>query len=151
MLQELKNFKPESVKHAITHQIETKRVRQLKSIFEQNLVLLPIDETSPLYSPDDFPEQYEPVIVNGDVVTHIKLKSGDYGDSTSINTYLNEYLQTNNVTEREHTDKCTLHHSPLPIYHFGYEQGEYMACVKLKDGYKALVSRDGYVDKGIKL
>lgn len=151
MLEELKNFKPERVTHAITHKAQTKRVKQLKNIFGQNLVLLPIDESSPLYSPDDFPEQYEPVLVDGDEVTHITLKSGDYGDSVSINTYLNEYLQTNNVTEREHTDKCTLHHSPLPIYHFGYSQGEYMACVKLKDGCKALVSRDGYIDKGIEL
>ena len=52
------------------------------------------------------------------------------------------------MTEREQEGGCQIHNSPLPIYHFAYSQGEYMPCVKLKDGHKALISRDGRINKG---
>lgn len=151
MLSELREFKPETAKTALKHETVVCRPDQLKQVFESDLVLLPVTETSKLYDKDDFPEQYEPVKVEGNTVTHYVLSSGDFGDTISISTYFQEYLETGRVTERTSTTANQTHQSPLPIYNVTELHGQYVPCVKLKDGYKALITKENDILKGVRV
>ena len=151
MLEELKNFNPSTAPLGYKHETIEVRPLELKSVFEQDLVLLPLNEYSAIYSPDDFPEQYEPVSVDekAKIITHYNVKTADFGDSTSITTYFMEYLDTGNVTERVAEGGSQVHLMPLPIYTISENLGKYVPCVRLKDGTRALID-DTTIIPGIK-
>ena len=48
MLNELKTFKPSTVTSNFEHVVQEIGVPELRSVFSQNLVLLPLSEVSPL-------------------------------------------------------------------------------------------------------
>lgn len=152
MLNELKTFKPSTVTSNFEHVVQEIGVPELTSIFSQKLVLLPLSETSPLYGAEDFPEQYEPVLVDETAkkVTHYCLKTGNSDESISLTPYFLEYLETGKVTEHldEYTDN--VHMIPLPIYPVISYLGQYVPCVALKDGTRALINGDNII-KGVKL
>lgn len=144
MLEELKNFNPSTAPLGYKHETIEVRPLELKAVFEKNLVLLPLNEYSPVYSPDDFPEQYEPVHVDEatKTITHYNLKTADFGDSISITTYFIEFLETGNVTERLAEGGSQVHLMPLPIYTITENLGNYVPCVRLKDGTRALIDNE---------
>ena len=153
MLDQLKSFNKTTLRPSVIHVSEEISISDLPSIFSQKLILLPLSETSPLYSTDDFPEQYEPVHYNesNNTVTHYILKSGDEGDSTSITSYLIEFLETGKVTHRASKSSTNIHNVPLPAYPIEEYNGEYVPCVLLTNNKRAIIEPNGNIIEGVEL
>ena len=153
MLDQLKSFNKTTLKPSVIHVSEEISISDLPSIFSQKLILLPLSETSPLYSTEDFPEQYEPVHYNesNNTVTHYILKSGDEGDSTSITSYLLEFLETGKVTPRASKGSTNIHNVPLPAYPIEEYNGEYVPCVLLTNNKRAIIEPNGTIIEGVEL
>ena len=153
MLDQLKSFNKTTLKPSVIHVSEEISISDLPSIFSQKLILLPLSETSPLYSTEDFPEQYEPVHYNesNNTVTHYILKSGDEGDSTSITSYLLEFLETGKVTPRASKGSTNIHNVPLPAYPIEEYNGEYVPCVLLTNNKRAIIEPNGNIIEGFEL
>ena len=151
MLDQLKNFNQSTRKPSVTHVSQEIMISDLPTVFSQKLILLPLSETSPLYSTEDFPEQYEPVHYDEstNVVTHYILKSGDEGDSTSITSYLIEFLETGKVTPRKSNGSTNIHNIPLPAYPIEEYNGEYVPCVLLKNNKRAIIEPNGNIIEGV--
>lgn len=153
MLDQLKSFNKTTLKPSVIHVSEEISISDLPSIFSQKLILLPLSETSPLYSTEDFPEQYEPVHYNesNNTVTHYILKSGDEGDSTSITSYLIEFLETGKVTPRASKGSTNIHNVPLPAYPIEEYNGKYVPCVLLTNNKRAIIEPNGNIIEGVEL
>lgn len=153
MLDQLKSFNKTTLKPSVIHVSEEISISDLPSIFSQKLILLPLSETSPLYSTEDFPEQYEPVHYNesNNTVTHYILKSGDESDSTSITSYLIEFLETGKVTPRASKGSTNIHNVPLPAYPIEEYNGEYVPCVLLTNNKRAIIEPNGNIIEGVEL
>ena len=153
MLDQLKSFNKTTLKPSVIHVSEEISISDLPSIFSQKLILLPLSETSPLYSTEDFPEQYEPVHYNesNNTVTHYILKSGDEADSTSITSYLIEFLETGKVTPRASKGSTNIHNVPLPAYPIEEYNGEYVPCVLLTNNKRAIIEPNGNIIEGVEL
>ena len=153
MLDQLKNCNKTKLEPSIIHIAQEISISDLPSIFSQKLILLRLSESSPLYSTEDFPEQYEPVHYDEstNTVTHYILKSGDSGDSTSITSYLIEFLETGKVTPRVSKGTTNIHNIPLPAYPIEEYNGEYVPCVLLKNNKRAIIKPNGNIIEGVEL
>ena len=153
MLQELQNFTETQLAPTVTHAQQTITIAELPMLFSQKLILLKLDENSPLWDATDFPDQYEPVSYYPETktVTHYLLKSGDDDGSTSITSYLLEYLQTGQVSPRDASGGSNVHNIPIPAFPIVEYASEFVPCVHLKNNKKALILANGTLIEGVTL
>lgn len=153
MLQALKQFTVNTQEQpAITHRIETIRTTELPTVLSRKLVFLPIKPGSPLYDESKGQNQYEVVGVSnsGKTVTHYKLRTANTDAAIPISDYIDQYVETGQIIEREDASNSTVHNLPMPVYPIVHYGGSFVPCVQLKDGHRALIAGD-VVIKGAKM
>lgn len=151
LLAGLKTFTPTTTS-AVKHVVEViESVTHLPEVFKKDLVLIQLDESSTLYNPENPQEQYELVHVEpGDltVVTHYEVKSPSHQKALNITECYQEYLATGKVSVLEIKDNTNIHNIPIPAYTLEMWNGEYVPCVLLNNGKRALVV-DGEFIEGV--
>ena len=153
MLQALKDFTITSQEQAtITHKTEAIRTEELANVLSRNLVFVPIEPGSPLYDESKGGNQYEIVGVSnsGKTVTHFKLRTANTDASIPISDYIEQYVETGQIIEREDASNSTIHMVPMPVYPIAQYGGTFAPCVQLKDGHRALVTQTNII-KGVKI
>lgn len=153
MLQALKDFTVTSQEQAtITHKTEAIRTEELANVLSRKLVFVPVEPGSPLYDETKGGNQYEIVGVSnsGKTVTHFKLRTANTDASIPISDYIEQYVETGQIIEREDASNSTIHMVPMPVYPIAQYGGTFVPCVQLKDGHRALVTQTNII-KGIKM
>lgn len=125
----------------------------LPELFKKDIVLLPLSQNSPLYKSDSPLTQYEPVTYDDTKIIHYTVQTGDQNETTNIGPYWKEYIETGSVKYKIGDENSTLHELPLPIHHIVAHRQEFMSCVTLKNGHRALAYNEhlaGHIIEGTK-
>ena len=145
MLEELKQFTPSTRPAGKQLVSKTVTVEQLKEVFSQPLILLPITDASPLYC-EGFEEQYELVHLDGDRVISYTVQTGNDDTAIDIAPFWREYLETGKITPPRSQGDTNIHLLPLPTYQVAEYQHTYMSCVLLKNNKRAMANRDTIIE-----
>lgn len=117
----------------------------LPELFKKDIVLLPLSQNSPLYKSDSPLTQYEPVTYDDTKIIHYTVQTGDQNETTNIGPYWKEYIETGSVKYKIGDENSTLHELPLPIHHIVTHRQEFMSCVTLKNGKRALAYNENTI------
>lgn len=153
MLQALKDFTVSvGEQSTIKHQTEAIRTEELANVLSRNLVFVPVEPGSPLYDETKGGNQYEIVGISnsGKTVTHYKLRTANTDATIPISDYIEQYVETGRIIEREDASNSTIHLVPMPVYPIAQYGGSFAPCVQLKDGHRALVTQTNII-KGVKM
>ena len=137
-VEELKRYTPPQV--GFKHISQTITVKQLVELFDNELVLLPSEKG------------YEPVMIDvkSNLIIHFILESSNQDETISLNPYWLSYLRTGDVSTVTITGDQRPHEIPLPNYPLIVVNNNWVPCVKLKSGEKAIII-DNEVIKGVNM
>ena len=132
-----------SLPDALTHYWHRITYKQLAEVLQGDVLFRPLLPGNELYDASIDLPQYEMVNYNLDrnEARHYTLKTTSSEESLNITHLLQSYFETGSIVERSLSDTAP-HLIPLPTFPLAIQGGNFVPCVKLKTGQKALIADD---------
>ena len=117
--------------------------KQLAEVLQSDIIFQPLTPGNELYDESIDLPQYEMIAydLNRNKVHHFTLKTTSAEESLNITYLLQSYFETGQIVERSLADTAP-HLIPLPTFPLAIQGGNFVPCVKLKTGQKALIVDD---------
>lgn len=128
---------------ALTHDQRHITYKQLAEVLQSDIIFQPLEPGSELYDASIDLPQYEMVTYNPNTnyARHYTLKTTSSEEILNITYLLQSYFETGAIVERALSDTAP-HLIPLPTFPLAVQGGNFVPCVKLKTGQKALIAND---------
>ena len=128
---------------ALTHDRRHITYKQLAEVLQSDIIFQPLEPGSELYDASIDLPQYEMVTYNPNTnyARHYTLKTTSSESALNITYLLQSYFETGSIVERSLSDTAP-HLIPLPTFPLVVRGGNFVPCVKLKTGQKALIAND---------
>ena len=135
-----------SLPDALDHQWRRIAYKQLVEVLQGDVLFQPLSPGNELYDASITLPQYEMVTYNPNTnyARHYTLKTTSSEESLNITYLLQSYFETGRIVERSLSDTAP-HLIPLPTFPLAVQGGNFVPCVKLKTGQKALIVDDQVV------
>lgn len=132
-----------SLPDALVHDWHRISYNRLAEVLQGDVLFQPLVPGNELYDASIDLPQYEMVNYNLDrnEARHYTLKTTSSESALSITHLLQSYFETGSIVERTLAD-TTPHLVPLPTFPLAVQSGNFVPCVKLKTGQKALIIDD---------
>lgn len=135
-----------SLPDALTHDWRRINYKQLAEVLQGDIIFQPLTPGNELYDASIALPQYEMVAYNPNTnyARHYTLKTTSSESALNITHLLQSYFETGEIVERPLSDTAP-HLIPLPTFPLAIQSGNFVPCVKLKTGQKALIIDDQVV------
>lgn len=132
-----------SLPDALTHDWHRISYNRLAEVLQGDVLFQPLSPGNELYDESIDLPQYEMITydLNRNKVHHYTLKTTSSEENLNITYLLESYFETGQIVERSLADTAP-HLIPLPTFPLAIRGGNFVPCVKLKTGQKALIADD---------